>query len=109
MHGPVTLVGPEYPVLVFSPEDETRDGLRSLIALLREKKAAVFAAEEGPAEPGRPPLAHAAHPQAEPLPADLAFYRFAAELALLRGPALQRPRHLTADPSKHKNTGNHKK
>lgn len=94
MHGPVALVEPGYPVLVFSPEDETREGLAAVIGTLREKGAAVFAAEAGADAPGRLPLSAGIHPQVDPLPAILAFYGLAAELAVRRGLDPDRPRHL---------------
>ncbi|HET8727379.1 MAG TPA: SIS domain-containing protein [Alphaproteobacteria bacterium] len=94
MHGPVALVGPDYPVLVFSPEDETRESLRPVIASLRDKGAAVFAAEAGSVEPGRLPIVPPLHPQADTLPMVVAFYRLAAELAARRGLDPDQPRHL---------------
>ncbi len=51
-HGPVTLVDEDYPVLVFSQEDETRDGLSALVRQLRGRHANVFVAEPGSGPPG---------------------------------------------------------
>ena len=33
-HGPMALVGPGFPVLVFAQDDETRDGVESVVRLL---------------------------------------------------------------------------
>lgn len=94
MHGPVTLVGPGYPVLVFSPRDETRSSLETLVAALRDMGAAAFVASPDAATPGDLPLPPPLHPQLDLLPAILAFYRLAEALSRRRGRDPDRPRHL---------------
>jgi glucosamine--fructose-6-phosphate aminotransferase (isomerizing) len=46
MHGPVTLVGDDFPILVFTPTDAGAEGLGRLAGSLREKGAGLFAAGE---------------------------------------------------------------
>ena len=94
LHGPVSLVGEDYPVLVFSQEDETRAGVRDLIAQLRGKGANVFAAEVGEPAAGRLPVAPPLHPACDPVAMVQSYYGFAARLAVRRGLDPDRPRHL---------------
>jgi glucosamine--fructose-6-phosphate aminotransferase (isomerizing) len=95
MHGPVALVGAGYPVLVFAQEDETRPGVTALVSALRSKGARVLAAEPGPPQPGRLPVAAGLHPACDPVLLIQAFYAFAARLAVRRGLDPDRPRHLS--------------
>ncbi|MEO3432993.1 SIS domain-containing protein [Inquilinus sp. CAU 1745] len=93
MHGPVALVGQDYPVVVFSPEDETRASVRELAATIRAQGGRVLIAEtEGAAD--RLPVPRPLHPACDSLPMILAFYRAAARLSVRRGLDPDEPRHL---------------
>lgn len=97
MHGPVALVGQDYPVVVFSPEDETRASVRELAAKIRAQGGRVLIAEsEGATEDaaGRLPVPRPLHPACDSLPMILAFYRAAASLSVRRGLDPDEPRHL---------------
>ncbi|NNG03585.1 MAG: SIS domain-containing protein [Inquilinus sp.] len=93
-HGPVTLVDDDYPVLVFSQEDETRPGVLELVEALRGRGANVFVAEPGPAAPGRLPAAPPLHPACDPIAMVQSFYGLAARLSVRRGLDPDQPRHL---------------
>jgi len=92
LHGPVALVSPEYPILMFTPTDEAAPGMRRLAADLREKSTALFATG----------VEHDAN--LITLPPDQAdadavcliqsFYMMAVRLAERRGTDVDRPRHL---------------
>ena len=93
-HGPVTLVDEDYPVLVFSQEDETREGMLELVAQLRGRDANVFVAEPGEPEAGRLPVAAPVHPVIDPIAMVQSFYGLAARLSVRRGLNPDQPRHL---------------
>lgn len=85
MHGPLALVGEGYPLLVFSQNDETRPSVQQLVDLLRQKGAAVFAAEEGAPRPGRLPVVPGMHAAIAPIAMVQSFYGLANAIALARG------------------------
>jgi glucosamine--fructose-6-phosphate aminotransferase (isomerizing) len=97
-HGPMAILRPGLPVVVFSQDDETRPGVQALVADLRAKGARVFAAETAPAETGsvaadRLPVP-AAHPALAPLLMVQSFYGLANLVALARGHDPDRPQYL---------------
>ena len=65
-HGPMALVRPGFPVLVFTQNDETRGGIEQLAADLAREAAAVFLAGSSVAGTTELPT-RAAHPVIEPL------------------------------------------
>jgi glucosamine--fructose-6-phosphate aminotransferase (isomerizing) len=71
MHGPLTLAGPRFPVLVFSQQDESYQSVADLVAVLRSRDVPVITA--GPAAGG-----------AVTLPADLALSPWLAPVALIQ-------------------------
>jgi glutamine---fructose-6-phosphate transaminase (isomerizing) len=92
-HGPMALVRPGFPVLVFSQNDEARAGVEVLAAELVERKADVMIAGSRcqgalnlPVEP--------AHPVIEPMLIAQTFYRMANALSLARGLDPDRPPNL---------------
>jgi glutamine---fructose-6-phosphate transaminase (isomerizing) len=94
LHGPVSLVSPRYPILMFMPNDAAAPGLKRLAGDLREKGAALHVAEPGPAAPGRLPALDADCPDADAICLLQSFYGMAERLAALRGIDVDRPRHL---------------
>ena len=94
LHGPVTLVADEYPILLFAPADEAAAGLARLSASLREKGAHLFAAEPGGPAPERLPVLEPDHPEADAIGQIQSFYGLAVRLAARRGIDVDRPRHL---------------
>ena len=92
-HGPMALVRPGYPVLVFAQNDEARAGVEVLAAELVARKADVMIA--GSRCQGALHLAsEPAHPVIEPMLIAQTFYRMANALSLARGLDPDRPPHL---------------
>jgi len=88
LHGPVALVAPDYPVLVFDPADAASAGLRAIVADLRGKGAQVFATGDD-----LPALA-ADHPDTDAICLIQSFYALLVSIAARRGIDADRPRHL---------------
>jgi glucosamine--fructose-6-phosphate aminotransferase (isomerizing) len=94
-HGPMALVGPDLPLLVFRQEDASAEGIDALVADAVAQGARVLVASEHPVCAGaiRLPLA-AADPVLAPIAAVQAFYRAANALSVRRGFDPDRPPHL---------------
>jgi glucosamine--fructose-6-phosphate aminotransferase (isomerizing) len=92
-HGPMALVGPDFPVMLLSQRDSTREGIESLCLELIDRDVPVLCA--GVSKPGAVVLpALAADPAIEPLLMLQSFYRLVNTLALARGRNPDRPPHL---------------
>ena len=92
-HGPMALVKPGFPVLMFTQRDDTRAGIETLAAEFATRGARVLIS--GAEAVGATSLpAIAAHPVIEPLLTIQSFYAMANELALARGLDPDRPPHL---------------
>ncbi len=94
-HGPMALVGPDFPVLAFAQDDESRAGVDAAAAAAAAQGAPVLKAGGG-AQAGvvlLPTLD--AHPVLEPIAYVMSFYRFVAALAVARGLDPDRPPHLS--------------
>jgi glucosamine--fructose-6-phosphate aminotransferase (isomerizing) len=92
-HGPMALVKPGFPVLIFSQNDEARASIEMLAQELTARRATVMIAGSRcpqalqlPAEP--------AHPVIEPMLLIQTFYRLANALSLARGLDPDHPPHL---------------
>jgi len=93
-HGPMALVRPGFPLLVFSQNDEARAGVEVLAAELVARKADVMIA--GSRCQGALHLAtEPAHPVIEPMLIAQSFYRMANTLSLARGLDPDRPPNLS--------------
>ncbi|MFN0193659.1 MAG: SIS domain-containing protein [Aestuariivirga sp.] len=86
MHGPLELVGEEFPVLAYSPEDASRATSRKAITQMKRTGAHVLAVEEGG-------LQHmsAGHPLLDPISMIQTAYGFIEETARARGRDPDRP------------------
>lgn len=93
-HGPVALVSPLYPILMFVPGDAAAAGMRALAADLRGKGAALFAADHGEEAAGGLPVLAPDHPDADAVCLIQSFYALAIRVAERRGVDVNRPRHL---------------
>jgi glutamine---fructose-6-phosphate transaminase (isomerizing) len=92
-HGPMALVGPGFPLLVFRQGDATADGVDELVADVVARGGEVLVS--GGHVPGAIQLPHpAAHPAIEPMLQIQAFYRAANALSLRRGFDPDRPPQL---------------
>jgi glucosamine--fructose-6-phosphate aminotransferase (isomerizing) len=94
LHGPVALVSGRYPILMFTPADESASGLRALAADLRAKGAALFAVDPGAPDDRSLPALTPDHPEADAVCMIQSFYAMAVRLAELRGKDVDHPRHL---------------
>jgi glucosamine--fructose-6-phosphate aminotransferase (isomerizing) len=95
MHGPLTLAGPDFPVLVFSQHDEAYQSVADLIATLAAREVPVIAA--GPT-PGGGCLALPCDPSLNPFVTPIAsiqsFYPLVERVARMRGRDPDAPPHL---------------
>jgi glucosamine--fructose-6-phosphate aminotransferase (isomerizing) len=89
-HGPMALVGPDFPLLVLRQDDETAEGVDALVAEMVGRGATVLLA--GGEAPGAIALpVPAADPVLRPILAIQAFYRAANALSVRRGHDPDRP------------------
>ena len=97
-HGPMALVGPGFPVLIFAQPDETEAGTLALAGEFRARGARVWLAARdagGIAGAGEVlPVAETPHPACAPLLLVQSFYRMANALSLARGHDPDTPPHL---------------
>lgn len=93
-HGPMALIGPGYPVLVFAPPGPDQAGLLELAEWLESVGAKVLLAADDGVASRQLPLIDAGHDDLQPLSVIQSFYVMAAELAVARGGDPDRPRHL---------------
>jgi glutamine---fructose-6-phosphate transaminase (isomerizing) len=91
-HGPLALIEPGFPVLIFAPRGPAQASLLALADDLRARGAAVLLAAPG-AEAALP-LAITADEDLDPIAATLPFYAMAEALARARGRDPDRPPHL---------------
>jgi glucosamine--fructose-6-phosphate aminotransferase (isomerizing) len=92
-HGPMALVEPRYPILMFMPTDQAAAGAKELAADLQGKGAALFCTDSDAAA-GRLPALEPDHPDADAICLIQSFYSLAVRLAARRGTDVNRPRHL---------------
>ncbi|SOC54169.1 glutamine--fructose-6-phosphate transaminase [Chromohalobacter canadensis] len=93
-HGPMALIGPGYPVLVFAPPGPEQAGLLELAEWLKSVGARVLlAADEGVAQ-RELTVTDAGHAALQPLSVIQSFYIMTAQLAVARGRDPDQPRHL---------------
>jgi glutamine---fructose-6-phosphate transaminase (isomerizing) len=90
-HGPLALIEPGYPVLVFAPRGPAHAGLIALAGDLRARGALVLVAGDGEMLP----LVNAAAPELDPLCAIQSFYVLAEAVARARGRDPDAPPHLS--------------
>jgi glucosamine--fructose-6-phosphate aminotransferase (isomerizing) len=93
-HGPLALVQPGYPVLLFAPRGPAQPGLLALAADLRERGAAVLLAAPDEVPDAQLPLAAAADVDLDPIAALTSLYPMVEALARARGRDPDRPPHL---------------
>ncbi len=95
MHGPVTLVGPGFPVLAFAQPDAAHASMSQVLADLVAKGAVVLTASADAGVPGtRLPTVPPLHPALDVLPMLQSFYGCLVDLAERRGIDAEQPLHL---------------
>lgn len=92
LHGPMALVQPGFPVLIFAQEDQSQTSVLDLARDLKARGVDVMLAG-GEAGAGALPTVKA-HPNLEPIARIQSFYRMANALSILRGHDPDKPPHL---------------
>jgi glutamine---fructose-6-phosphate transaminase (isomerizing) len=95
LHGPVALISPSYPLLVFMPTDAACDGVEALVQRLRKSGARPWVTEPGPAVTGRLPSLVADQTEADAICLIQSFYAMLLKLAERRGFDPGMPRNLS--------------
>lgn len=90
-HGPMTLVGRDFPVLAFLPDDDARAGVEESVAAFRRQGATVLTV--GGSGAGALPIVDC-HPLLLPIVQAQAFYRMLDGVAARRGCNPDAPPHL---------------
>ena len=93
-HGPMALVGADFPVLCFAQDDDTLEGTLAVAEEFRRRGAQVWVAASGSQGPGTLPVPVGLPPICTPLLMIQSFYRATSELALRRGFNPDVPPHL---------------
>ena len=96
LHGPVALVTPSYPAMMFLPADEAAPGMRTLAAELAQKGMALVVAGGSCPGLGLPtlPALPAEQPEADAICSIQSFYVMAVAIADRLGIDVDQPRHL---------------
>jgi glucosamine--fructose-6-phosphate aminotransferase (isomerizing) len=93
-HGPISMVSPLYPIVMFMPTDSAASGMREFAAALRAKGAALFCTGNGEATADRLPVLVPDHPDTDAVCLIQSFYALVIRLAAMRGTDVDEPRHL---------------
>ena len=93
-HGPMALVGPSFPVLAFTQDDETEEGVEAAVTAFTRQGASVVQVGGGEAAGVLRLPAVKGHPALEPIGQIQSFYRLAEQLSRARGFDPDRPLHL---------------
>ena len=94
LHGPVALVSPEYPMLMFNPTDAAAKGMRQLAVTLREKGTALYTTDPHEDAIDRLPVLPPDHPETDAVCLIQSFYLMTLHLARRLGTDVDHPRHL---------------
>jgi len=92
-HGPMALIGPGFPSLVFAQNDETYDSVLDTAHSLAQRGADIWLAGDSTPGPKALPVL-TAHPALQPILMIQSFYRLANALSLARGFNPDLPPHL---------------
>ncbi len=93
-HGPMAIVGKDFPILIFSQKDETRGGIQDLVTDFAGRDAAVLTAGDQLTGGNSLPVVEGAPAVLEPLLFIQSFYRMANQLSVARGYHPDEPPHL---------------
>jgi glucosamine--fructose-6-phosphate aminotransferase (isomerizing) len=84
-HGPMALVGPDYPVLIFPPFDKAAAGLATIVEKFTARGAPLAIAGQALAGCRALPIEKGLHPVIAPIAMVQSFYRLVNALAVHRG------------------------
>ena len=93
-HGPMALIGPDFPLLMFGQDDATLAGTLDAAREFQARGARVWCAAPGAPTDIALPVVPSAHPLCAPILAVQSFYRAANALAVRRGFDPDLPPHL---------------
>ena len=93
-HGPMELVGPRLPVLLFAQQDDALAGVMAAARDFHQRGAEVWTAVPGASGRDALPIIPARQPMCAPILAIQSFYRAVNALAIARGRDPDRPPHL---------------
>ena len=89
MHGPLELLGQQFPVLAYCPDDQALASARAAVTRVEATGARVLVAG-----PGGLPFAATGHPMLDPIAMLQTAYRWSEATARARGRDPDQPRHL---------------
>jgi len=92
-HGPLSLVSPLYPIIMFMPTDAAAATMRELVLSLRSKGATLLCTGSDEAA-NRLPVLDPDHPDVDAVCLIRSFYAMVIRLAAMRGIDVDQPRHL---------------
>ncbi|MCB2110564.1 MAG: SIS domain-containing protein [Defluviimonas sp.] len=95
LHGPVSIVGPDFPVLAFAVPDAAESAVVEVADALAAKGAAVFVTSARASAATELPAVRTGHPLTDPLALVVSFYAMVERVARARGIDPDRPRHLS--------------
>ncbi|WIG56234.1 MAG: Glucosamine-6-phosphate deaminase [isomerizing], alternative [Rhodanobacteraceae bacterium] len=93
-HGPMELVGPRLPVLLFAQQDDALPGVMATARDFHQRGAEVWTAAPGAVGRDALPIVPTSQPMLAPILAIQSFYRAVNALAIARGRDPDRPPHL---------------
>ena len=93
-HGPMAIVGPDFPVLAFAQDDDIGAGTATVAEEFRARGAPIWLARPGASGPGVLPLPASPHPACTPILTVQAFYGAVNALSVARGHDPDVPPHL---------------
>ena len=93
-HGPMALIGQDYPLLVFAPRGPAQAGLLAFAKRMRERGARLLLAAPAGTPACNLHLLESAHVELDSIAAIQSFYPMVEALARARGFDPDRPRHL---------------
>ena len=93
-HGPIAIVEPGFPALVFATGDAAEAGVAEAADALAKKGAEVFATTSLVQVATELPCVRTAHHLTDPVAAIVSFYSAVEQIARARGIDADRPRHL---------------
>jgi glutamine---fructose-6-phosphate transaminase (isomerizing) len=91
VHGPMALVGPDFPLLIFPPLDKAAIGVESILAQFAKRGATSVVVGTNYPETKPLPLEAGLHPVVGPIVMVQSFYRLINQLAVARGFDPDRP------------------
>ena len=94
LHGPVSIVEPDYPVLAMVSQDAAEDSINAVADQLASQGALVFATSEKVKQANSLQVVRTDHALTDPLALVVSFYAFVEKLALQRGGNPDNPRNL---------------